>query len=71
LLSKPVFEGCERADPIGELDPRSPTDRGNVYPGDATPARHDQPSQDDEQHEPEMQNNCGVGESAKAHDSTK
>ena len=69
LLAQPVFKGRERADPSGELDPRSPSRGGKVHPSSAPPARDDQPSENDEQHETEMQNNCGVGESAKAHNS--
>ena len=67
LLSKPVFEGRERADQAGELDPRGPSRCGKVYPGDPPPFCDNQASKNDEENEGQMEDNRSVGENTKSH----
>ena len=67
LLTKPVFDGRERAYRSGELGPRAPRHRGEVHPSNLTAPKDEQAPEEYEGNEGDMEDNRGVGEDAEDH----
>jgi hypothetical protein len=61
LTAQTVFEGCQWADPAGELDEHSPDNRGDVQPAQARPPECQQTAQHDEDHERKVESDDQVG----------